>query len=255
MTNLAFSLDRDVVIRAPRATVFRYFTDSARWASWWGEGSTIEGRVGGALTIVYPGGTTASGEVVAIEDGERIEFTFGYDSGQPIAAGGSRVTITLSDHADGTRVALRHDVADEAVRDMHVQGWAYQLSVFANAVANEAHAAAGERVDGWFTAWAADEDALAEALAAVATDDVAFQDGFACVSGRDNLARHILAARQHMPGMAMKREGEPRHCQGTVLAEWSAQGPDGKTMGGGTNLFEMSADGRIRRAVGFWAMG
>ena len=47
-------LDRTIEIRAARATVFRFFTESARWARWWGAGSTIEPVVGGAVRIVYP---------------------------------------------------------------------------------------------------------------------------------------------------------------------------------------------------------
>ena len=36
-----------VRIEADRETVFRYFTDSGRWAAWWGAGSTIDPRPGG----------------------------------------------------------------------------------------------------------------------------------------------------------------------------------------------------------------
>ena len=39
---LPHSLDRTIVIRARRETVFRYFTDSLRWAKWWGAGSMID---------------------------------------------------------------------------------------------------------------------------------------------------------------------------------------------------------------------
>jgi uncharacterized protein YndB with AHSA1/START domain len=249
---LAFSLDRDLVIRAPRALVFRYFTDPERWAAWWGTGSTIDARAGGALQIVYPGGVTASGVVLELAPDERIAFTFGYDSGAPIAPGGSRVTITLADHPEGTHLALRHDVADAATRDLHVQGWRYQLAVFANVVANEAHASAAERVDRWFAAWNAPADALAAAFDGLVTPGVAFRDGFACVRGVADLAGHVAAARVHLPGVTLRRDGAPRHCQGTVLADWTAQGPDGKTVGRGTNVFELAADGRIERVVGFW---
>ena len=42
MPELPYQLDRTVVIKARPETVFRFFTDSARWASWWGAGSTID---------------------------------------------------------------------------------------------------------------------------------------------------------------------------------------------------------------------
>jgi hypothetical protein len=58
--NLTQTLERSVLIHAERATVFRYFTDSARFARWWGEGSSIDARPGGAMRIRYPNGIEAS---------------------------------------------------------------------------------------------------------------------------------------------------------------------------------------------------
>ena len=90
---LAFSLNRTIEIGARRATVFRFFTDSARWARWWGDGSSIEPRVGGAVKIRYPDGTTASGVVRELEPDRAIAFSYGYDDpDKPIAPGGSLVT-------------------------------------------------------------------------------------------------------------------------------------------------------------------
>ena len=88
---LTHSLARRVLIRASRDIVFSYFTDPARWEAWWGAGSTIDARPGGRMSIVYPNGITASGQVVEVVAPERIVFTYGYESGQPIAPGASRV--------------------------------------------------------------------------------------------------------------------------------------------------------------------
>ena len=66
MTTLAHQLDRTIVIGAPPAAVFRYFTDPARWAAWWGAGSTIDARPGGRVLVKYPNAVEASGEVIAI---------------------------------------------------------------------------------------------------------------------------------------------------------------------------------------------
>src|SRR5882672_10308119 len=129
MTDLAFSLDRTIEIRARRATVFRFFTDPVRWARWWGEGSTIDPIVGGVVRIVYPGGERVSGVVRELVPDERIAFTYGYEAtGRLIAPGGSLVTITLEALPAGTtRLVLRHDVDAAKVLDEHVQGWRYQL--------------------------------------------------------------------------------------------------------------------------------
>src|SRR5690349_8664022 len=134
MTVLAHSLERTVLIRATRETVFRFFTDSARWAMWWGAGSTIDPQPGGAVLIRLPGGLEVVGEVLEIIVPERVSFSYGFASGVPMAPGGSRVTIELEVQGDGTRVVLTHDFADPAVRDSFVQGWRYQLSLFSNVV-------------------------------------------------------------------------------------------------------------------------
>jgi uncharacterized protein YndB with AHSA1/START domain len=144
MPELPYSLDRTVAIHAKPETVFRFFTDSVRWASWWGSGSTIDAKPGGKVYIRHPNGVETTGEVLEVRDGEWIVFTYGFASGKPIPPGGSRVTIRLEPHDSGTRLHLLHEFAEPAPRDEHVQGWRFQLSLFANAVANEVYADAAE---------------------------------------------------------------------------------------------------------------
>ncbi|HUK17529.1 MAG TPA: SRPBCC domain-containing protein, partial [Bryobacteraceae bacterium] len=72
MDALTHSLDRTLVIQAAPETVFAFFTDSARWARWWGAGSTIDARPGGQMTIRYPTGVEVSGDVVEVEAPRRI---------------------------------------------------------------------------------------------------------------------------------------------------------------------------------------
>ena len=159
MTGLEHVLDRTVTIDARRETVFRYFTDSERFAAWWGAGSRIEPKPGGAVHVRFPNAVVAGGEVVEITPVERVVFTYGFESGQPITIGASRVTITLEETARGTVVRLHHDLPDAQVRDEHVQGWRYQLAVFANVVAKEAHAGVGALADRFFAAWGETEAA------------------------------------------------------------------------------------------------
>src|ERR1035437_9957972 len=119
MPELPYHLNRTVVIKAKPETVFRFFTDSARWASWWGAGSTIDAQPGGKVYIRHPNGIETVGEVLEAVAPERIVFTYGYASGKPIEPGGSRVTISLTPDAAGTRLHLRHEFADEAPRHEH----------------------------------------------------------------------------------------------------------------------------------------
>ncbi len=241
---LAFSLNRTIEIGARRATVFAFFTDSARWARWWGQGSTIDPVVGGAVKICYPDGSTASGTVKELAPDRLLAFTYGYDApGKPIAPGGSLVTITLTDVPAGTRLELRHDVADAETRDVHVPGWRHQLAVFAHAVAQDAYSPAA--IDSWYAAWNAEEPRAHLVVA----PGVTFRDAHGCTSGVDELVEHIAAAHRFMAGVKLEPRGTPRHAYGTVLADWAMTRGE-QTLASGTSVFRLDADGRIADCVG-----
>jgi len=251
---LSHRLERTVVIRARREIVFGFFTDPARWASWWGAGSTIEARPGGRLIIRYPNAVEACGEVTELVVPERITFTYGYASGHPIPPDGSIVTIRLQAEGSHTRLHLMHAFAAAGVRDHHVQGWRYQLSLFANIVANEVYAGASDTVDAWFQAWSDPDAAAREAtLTRVAAPDVCFQDRFSLIDGVADLIAHLDAAQRFMPGIRLQRHGEVRHCQGVVLADWVALAAGGEERARGTNVFVLNPNGCIESVTGFWS--
>jgi len=252
MTDLPYRLDRIIVIDATPETVFEFLTESESWARWWGAGSRIEPTPGGEMYIRHPNGIEVRGEVLDIEPGRRIVFTYGFASGSPIPVGGSRVEITLAPEGRSTRLHLRHDFADEPVRDEHVQGWRYQLSVFSNVVADRLHADAASRADAWFAVWAeADEDRRRRQLEAIATPDICVRDRFSRLEGLDDLVAHIGASLRFMPGVRLSRTGDVRQCQGTALADWEAKAGD-QPRGRGTTVFTFDADGRISAVTGFW---
>jgi uncharacterized protein YndB with AHSA1/START domain len=254
MQSLPFSLDRTVVIQAAPATVFGFLTETPLWAAWWGAGSEIDARPGGRMKICYPGGLEAVGEVVEVTPPERIVFTYGYASGKMIPPGGSRVTIELEPIGAATRLRLTHEVDDEAVRNEHVQGWRYQLSLFANVVADAVNVGAAGVVDAWFDVWA-DPDAASRQriLSRIAAPDVRFRDRYSNTDGIGDLVAHIAGAQRFMPGIRMQRHGEVRHCQGTVLADFVARSGDGQERGTGTNVFVFGADGHLESVTGFMA--
>jgi uncharacterized protein YndB with AHSA1/START domain len=251
MEPLTHRLDRSIVIQAKPETVFRFFTDSERWARWWGAGSTIDPRAGGKLLIRYPDGTEVLGEVLEVQPPERLVFTYGYTSRNPIPPGVSRVTIHLVPEMEGTRLQLLHEFANAAIRDVHVQGWRFQLSLFANAVADEVFANSKATADAWFHAWSiADDGARDQAFANIAAEGVRFRDRYSSLQGLSELSAHVGAALRFMPGVRLERKGEVRHCQGTVLADWIAPGPDSTVRMSGTNVFVMDPDGRIASVTG-----
>ncbi|HEX5069196.1 MAG TPA: SRPBCC domain-containing protein [Vicinamibacterales bacterium] len=251
--NLSHTLDRRVTIQAPRETVFSFFTDDARWASWWGPGSTIEPGVGGRVYIRHPGNVEASGEVLEILPPGGIVFSYGFNSGSPFPPGGSRVTIALEPSGSATLLSLRHEFPDEVSRDHHVQGWRFQLSLLANAVSDLVHAGAAAAVDEWFDLWTQpDEAARMATLGQIATADVSFHDRYSLIDGAQELSTHIAAAQKFMPGIVLKRRGAVRQCQGLVIVDWIATGPDQAPRGQGSNVFRFGPDGRITAVTGFW---
>lgn len=252
---LPYQLDRVITIDADPRTVFSFFTDSGRWAKWWGKGSTIDARPGGQLLIRHPNGVEVAGEVITVEPPRRVTFTYGYVSGaSSIPPGGSRVTIELHAEGSGTRLRLTHEFAEATEREHHVQGWRYQLALFANVVTDMLHEGAPTLVDRWFAAWN-DPDPIRrrDGIEAIAAPDVRFKDRFGLTGGVEELLGHIAAVHQFMPGLRLERQGETRHCQGLVLADWAAIGQDGATKARGTNAFLLSAEGRIAAVTGFWS--
>jgi uncharacterized protein YndB with AHSA1/START domain len=254
MPSLPYKLDRTVVIQATPATVFGFLTNTPLWAAWWGAGSEIDARPGGQMKICYPGGTEAVGEVIEVTPPERIVFSYGYASGKMIPPGGSRVTIELEPLGAATRLHLTHELDNEPVREDHIQGWRYQLSLFSNVVADSVNAGASGVVDAWYDAWA-DPDAASRqrVLSRIAAANLRFRDRYSNTDGIDDLVAHIAGAQRFMPGIRMQRRGEVRHCQGTVLADFVARSSDGQDRASGTNVFVFGADGRLEWVTGFMA--
>jgi hypothetical protein len=154
----------------------------------------------------------------------------------------------------GTRLCLTHTFAEATQRDHFVQGWRYQLAVFGNVVLDEANAGAAAKVDDWFRGWAEPDAAARERLfAGLASTDVQFKDRFSHLDGLSDLLPHVTAAQRFMPGLRLQRDGEVRHCQGTVLADWTATAADGQPRGRGTNVFVVGGDGKFTSVTGFWA--
>jgi len=246
---------RTIEIAAPRELVFRYFTDSERFARWWGQGSSVDPRPGGTVRICYPGGQVASGHFKEIVAPERVVFSYGYEGDrQPIPPGATTVSVFLEEVPAGTRVTLRHaGLPSEEMAREHTQGWRYQLSLFSRTVGAELHADAGAMADRWFAAWGETDPAKRrELLEACAAPGITFHDPFSALSGYEDLDSHIAAAQHFMRGSSTHRVGEPVVSHGDALVRWEMRTPDGQVGGRGANAVTFAPDGRLVRVVGFW---
>ena len=255
MKPLPYAVHRDILIEADRETVFGFFTDSARWATWWGAGSTVDARPGGALRIRHSNGVVSEGEVLELAAPERFVFTFSLQSERPIPAEESRVTIRLEQQEAGTLVRVTHEVADAVVASQLVQGWRFHFSMFANAVANLVNAGAPDLVDAWFALWTEPDAATREAiLRRIAVPGVKFRDRYSRLDGIDEVVAHIGASQKFMPGMRMERK-ESAPLPGNVLAEWVARASDGKVKMSGTNVFVLGPGVRIESVTSVSGVG
>ena len=249
MTERPHALDRDITIRARPEIVFRYFTDSERFARWWGEGSRIEPSPGGAVRIRYPNAIVVTGEVVEIDPPRRIVFTYAY--GETPGPDPTLVTIELLPHVDGTLLRLRHEFADAKTRDAHVQGWRYQLARFAAVVGDEVHAGAADAISAWFASWnEADVSRRRDALAGAVAPDVRFRDGNGDIYGIDELVPHIAATHRFMAGITLLPRGQVRRGHDVALADWQAVRQDGSVVRTGTSVFRFTPEGRIEDVTG-----
>lgn len=112
---------------APRAAVFRAWTDPELLVRWWGPGAwaEVDLRPGGRyrLGMRWPNGMTmcATGTFRDVAPGERLVYTFGWegeDSSETL------VTVEFKDAGAGTELHLIHEGFTAAeVRDNHGQGW------------------------------------------------------------------------------------------------------------------------------------
>lgn len=254
MNSLPHAYERELEVRARAATITSVWLESERFARWWGAGSSIDARVAGALHIRYPNGVLAGGEVLVLQAPRRFAFSYGYESGDPVGLGATRVELELQAGERATRVRLRHLCASERVRDLHAAGWRYQLGQLARVACELEHAVLEPKLDAWFRAWNEREpQARLALLERCAHPSIEFRDAHGCVDGIAELGAHIGLAQQHMRAARLERCGPARHSHGTALVPWRALTTDGRSLGEGTNALELAADGRLARVVGLWS--
>lgn len=127
---------------APRALVFKCWTDPARAAMWWGpQGCSIDScmmdvRVGGGWRIVMraPEGTrhVKIGSYREVVPPERLVFTFAWEDEAGRPKHPMLVEVTFAEEGAGTRLTLRHtNLESETARELHLGGWTSTLERFA----------------------------------------------------------------------------------------------------------------------------
>jgi uncharacterized protein YndB with AHSA1/START domain len=122
-------LEVSVHIAATPETVFPYFTDPARYAQWMGNDATLDPVPGGTYRVSMRDGVEAAGEFIEVDPPHRLVFTWGWTHDHAVAAGTTRVVVTLEEEDGGTRVLLRHhDLPDAEQLGHHRKGWELYLA-------------------------------------------------------------------------------------------------------------------------------
>jgi uncharacterized protein YndB with AHSA1/START domain len=134
------------IVDAPRALVFRAWTDPEHLARWWGPQGFVttelaaDIRVGGAYraSMRSPTGSLhrrrgAYREIVAPE---RLVFTYAWEDAHGALGPETIVTVTFAELGAKTRLSLHQAVFETASAcDSHREGWASCLSRFADFIA------------------------------------------------------------------------------------------------------------------------
>ena len=132
-------LRSEVRIAAPPEVVFAYFTDPARMTAWMGIAAVLDPRPGGTFRVDANGRDVIVGEYLEVEPPTRVAFSWGYEGPERmVAAGSTRVEVTLEPDGDGTRVVLLHHGLPDPLRDAHAGGWEHYLGRLAPVAAGEA---------------------------------------------------------------------------------------------------------------------
>lgn len=153
MTHVNPNLDLTItrVIRAPRAAIWRAWTDPAKLEQWWipapakCQVQALDLRPGGAFETLYSEdgasfGPHVNGCFLDVVEGERLVFTDTLHGGwRPADAPFMTAVITLRDHPEGTEYAAHVMHKSQADRDNHEEmgfydGWGTVIAQLATLV-------------------------------------------------------------------------------------------------------------------------
>ncbi|WNM32291.1 nuclear transport factor 2 family protein [Streptomyces sp. Li-HN-5-11] len=105
----------------------------------------------------------------------------------------------------------------------------------------------------YFEAWNAGEpEARAKAVAAAWTPEGSYTDPLADVSGHEQIAAVITAAREQFPGFAFRLSGAVDGHHDTARFSWElVSEADGAAPVAGSDVITLDGEGRIRTVLGF----
>jgi uncharacterized protein YndB with AHSA1/START domain len=252
--------DADLVlhvrIAASPRTVFGFLSDPNKFQKWMGDRSAISPVRGGGISVAYPNGDTAVGEIEEVVPNQKIVFTWGYEnSAHGLMPGATRVTITLQEIPEGTLVALRHEgLPSQESRRNHLIGWRYYLALLSSTSSDEHFASILPAVmKAYLGAWnESNPEQREKYLAECWSDSGVYRDCFTHVEGRSPLDETIGMARMMQADSYLAFRGSPHLSHGHVFFAWEVKHSSGSVMATGTSFGQLSIKGQFLSVVGFW---
>lgn len=114
---------KEIWIDASPEKVFPYLVEPELLATWIGEESWNEPRLGGLYRLKFPQ-SVVRGEFVELDPPRRVVFTWGREEGDSMPVGSTTVAFDLEPENGGTRVRLRHTgLPNELEVEQHIKGW------------------------------------------------------------------------------------------------------------------------------------
>jgi uncharacterized protein YndB with AHSA1/START domain len=114
---------KEIWIDASPEKVFPYLVEPELLATWIGEESWNEPRLGGLYRLKFPQ-SVVRGEFVELDPPRRVVFTWGREEGDSMPVGSTTVAFDLEPENGGTRVRLRHsNLPSEHEIEQHTKGW------------------------------------------------------------------------------------------------------------------------------------
>lgn len=143
MTAEALELKR--VIAAPRADVYRAWTEAETLSAWFGPNGVttrvteLDPRPGGRyrFEMVEDNTYIVGGQFREVVPQERLVFTWTWETGD-YADVETEVEVTLADVAGGTELTLVHRrLPDDEAREKHGKGWTSSFDCLAESLASQ----------------------------------------------------------------------------------------------------------------------
>lgn len=102
---------------------FALLTEPERLRRWQTISAAVDLRVGGAYRFTVTPGNVATGEVLEVDPGKRLVFSWGWAGSDEVPPGSSTLLVEMEPVGQQTRVRFTHDGLDEIWAARHEEGW------------------------------------------------------------------------------------------------------------------------------------